>query len=407
MALEPRVIAEAPVGPAGAGDQGRKVVAFTTDDDSATALCIGLLGLDEDVDVRRGNLRNAVRYFERESLATAAIVDISGVPDPQAALDDLARVCPSTVKVIVIGENTDIHFYRLLVNEIGVAEYIPKPLTRDTVQRVLLPLLTGDSAVDPSGSRGGHVVAVCGARGGVGATTIAVSTALQLAATTKGHVALLDLHLQDGATALILSGRPGPGLRIALEDPERADALFLDRTAIAIDDRLKLVAAEEAFNTAPSVTAAGVSRVIDLLRQRFNYVVVDLPMPPHRAMQRVLDLARHVVVVMEPDVASLRDARAIRSLIVESTGADRILMVLNRADTKGGLPKPLIRKGLDRDPDVTLPDYGRRMIQALNLGVPALHRVPALRRQLEPLIHEIAGTSNKRTKSWLGRFQRS
>ena len=101
------------------------------------------------------------------------------------------------------------------------------------MQRLLLPHLAQGAAEAPGG-RGGHVVAVCGARGGVGATTIAVNTALELARLAKGHIALLDLHLQGGAAALMLSARPGPGLRIALEDPERADALFLERTAIAV-----------------------------------------------------------------------------------------------------------------------------------------------------------------------------
>ena len=305
----------------------------------------------------------------------------------------------------MIGENNDIGFYRLLVNDLGVAEYLPKPLTRDTVQRELRPLLSGNNPVEPAtGTRGGHVVAVCGARGGAGATTIAVSTALELASTTKGHVALLDLHLRDGCVALMLSGRPGPGLRIALEDPGRADALFLDRTAIPIGERLKLIAAEEAYDAAPALTEAGVSRVLDLLRQRFNYVVVDLPMPPQPAMRRVIELARHVVVVLEPDIASLRNARAIRNLVIATTGADRVLMVLNRADLKSGLSLPLIRKGLEREPDISIPDLGRRMAEAVNLGVPAVQRVPALRDQIGPLIREISGTGGKKTKSWLQRM---
>lgn len=376
----------------------RKIIAFTTDDASLTALRMGLLGLGDLVDVRRGGLLHAVRYFERESDTRAAIVDISGIDDPQAALDDLARVCPSAVKVIVIGENSDIQFYRHLVNELGVAEYLPKPLTRDIVQRVLVPMLSGVNA-DPAAMRGGHVVAVCGARGGAGATTMAVSLALGLTAATKGHVALLDLHLSDGVTALMLSAAPGPGLRIALEDPGRADALFLDRTAIPIEDRLKLVAAGEAFDAAPLATEAGVTRVLDLLRQRFNYIVVDLPMPPQRGMQRVLDLARHVVVVLHPDVTSLRDTRSIRTMVVNSTGSDRVMLVLNNSDLKGGLPLSMVQSALGRDPDIIIPDLGKRMAESLNLGVPAIRKVPALQGLLQPLIREIAGISAPRSKS--------
>ena len=71
------------------------------------------------------------------------------------------------------------------------------------------------TATEPTGVRGGHVIAVCGARGGVGATTIAVNLALELSSIAKGHVALLDLHLQNGSTTVMMGGRPGQGLRIA------------------------------------------------------------------------------------------------------------------------------------------------------------------------------------------------
>ena len=159
----------------------------------------------------------------------------------------------------MVGENTDITFYRLLVHDLGVTEYLPKPLTRDSIQRLLLPRLAGGGA-EPAGGRGGHVVAVCGARGGVGATTIAVSLALELSDVAKAHVALLDLHLQGGTAALMLSGRPGPGLRIALEDSERADSLFLERTAIAVDPRLRLIAAEEPVGSDLRRSPAAASR---------------------------------------------------------------------------------------------------------------------------------------------------
>ena len=63
-----------------------------------------------------------------------------------------------------------------------------------------------------------------------------------------------------GGVPAALSLRPGPGLRIALEDPERADALFLDRVSIAVDDRLRLIAAEESLDSPPMITQSIPSR---------------------------------------------------------------------------------------------------------------------------------------------------
>jgi pilus assembly protein CpaE len=387
-------------------DAGR-VVAFVTDDASMAALRVGLLPLAEELDIRRGTVRQAIRFFEKQVPAQAVVVDVTGIEDAQATLDDLARVCPPDVQVFVVGENTDITFYRLLVHDLGVTEYLPKPLTRDSIQRLLLPRLAGGTA-EPAGGRGGHLVAVCGARGGVGATTVAVSLAHELSDVAKAHVALLDLHLQGGAAALMLSGRPGPGLRIALEDSERADSLFLERTAIAVEPRLRLIAADEPIGTTLQVSSGGVARVLDLLQRKFNYVVVDLPMPVPQEMNWAIVMARQVVVVLAPDVASLRDAQAIRQFVIATTGSDRVVTVLNRADTKGGLQASLIARGLGGKPDAVIPDLGRRMIEAVNLGVPALRRVPALGKHLAGLVREITGLGAPvASGSWLSRMLRA
>ena len=371
-------------------DLGRRVVAIVDDETTATALRTGLTPLGDDFELQRGNIRTAIRLFEKETPATILIVDIAGVDNPQAALDDLARVCPPDVQVFAIGENTDISFYRLLVHDLGISDYLAKPLTRDIVLRVLLPHLSGGQ-LGKSDGRGGHLVAVCGARGGVGTSSIALNLAYEIMSTVKGHVALLDLHVQGGELALMLAQHPGPGLRIALEDATRVDALFLDRASIEIEPRLRLIASEEAFDTEATVTETGLARVLDLLQKKFNFIVADIPMPLPPAMTRVLNLARQVVTVLTPDVASLRDTQNIRHFVAGVTGADRVISVLNRADMKGGLERALIDKALGGPPNVVIAELGRGMLEAINLGVPAVQKVPALRRYLAPLVREIAG----------------
>ncbi|HET9019146.1 MAG TPA: hypothetical protein VFN46_06150, partial [Acetobacteraceae bacterium] len=94
-----------------------RIIAFVGDDDSSNALRLGLLGLGPDLDIRRGTIRQAIRFFEKES-AHAAIVDVSGTADAPQLLEALARLCPPDLKMLVVGDNTEIGFYRLLVNEL-------------------------------------------------------------------------------------------------------------------------------------------------------------------------------------------------------------------------------------------------------------------------------------------------
>src|SRR6201987_4784929 len=231
-----------------------RVVCFVNDELSAGALRKGLEG--SNLSIRRGTIRNAIRMLETDTELFALVVDISVIDDPFTELERLAAVCPPDVHVALIGESREITFYRELM-EIGVSEYLPRPLTRDMVLDQLRPKLLGDVTPDPS-DRGGHVISICGAQGGAGATTIAINLALQLAETTKAKVALLDLHLQGGEAAVMLGVRPGAGLRIALENPMRADTLFLERAAIDINERVCLISADEDLNAQLDITEAGV-----------------------------------------------------------------------------------------------------------------------------------------------------
>jgi pilus assembly protein CpaE len=386
---------------------GRKVVAVVADETTATALRTGLAVLGEDFTLQRGNIRTAIRSFEKETPAQVLIVDVTGVDNAQSALDDLSRVCPPDVQVFVIGDNTDLSFYRLLVNDLGVSEYLAKPVTRDAVLRLLLPHLTSEGVAE-QGGRGGSIVAVCGARGGVGTSSIALNLAYEVMTTVKGHVALLDLHVQGGELALMLSVRPGPGLRIALSDPARVDSLFLERASSEIEPRLRLIASEDAFNTEATVTESGLLRVVDLLQKKFNFIIADIPMPLPASMIRILSIARQVVTVMTPDVASVRDTQNIRQLVAGVTGADRVISVLNRYNMAGGLDRELVERAMGGAPDVAIPELGAKMLEAINLGVPAIQKVPALRKHLAPLVREITGQRPSRSdKSWLSRMFRS
>src|SRR6202040_1099761 len=352
-------------------------------------------------EVKRGTIRNAIKMLETDTELLGLVADISEIDDPITELERLSRVCPADVRVALVGESTDISFYRVLM-DLGLREYLPKPITRDIVLDQLRPKLLGDVAPAVT-DRGGHVISICGAQGGAGATSIAINLALQLAETTKAKVALLDLHLQNGETAVMLGVRPGPGLRIALENPMRADTLFLERAAININERVCLISADEDLDAQLDITEGGVRHVLGLLRQRFNYIVVDIPVPFPPSLHPVINLSRHVLVLLEAEVTGLRNAHALRTAVTNIAGKDRVFTLLNRANRPGGLPRATIVKPLGAEPDMVIPDLGKGMTQAVNLGIPALKHVSALRRHLAPIVREIAGVGAQR-KGWFRRL---
>ncbi len=391
--------------PAGVVPRGR-VVAFITDDQSGDALSTGLEGISHKFEIKRGGIRQATKFMQHETEVRAIIVDIADCADPIADLEALARVCPPEVMVAAIGTNPEIAFYRLLITTMGVTEYLPKPITRDAVQTVLRPHMAEDEAGRPA-PRQGHIIAICGAQGGAGATTLTVNLALQLAEVTKGTVAILDLNLQNGETGVLLGVQPGTGLRSALEEPERADSLLLERVAIEVKPRVRLIAANEAIDTDLRLTAAGMHHLLALLVQKFNYIVVDMPMPVPTAIHPVIAAARHVFVLLEPEVTGLRNARALRALVTDIAGVNRVFTVVNRVNCKGGLSQALVEKALGTGADFTLPNFGRKMLEAVNTGVPAIYSVPALRQSLACMVREISGIETTAPRSFLKSLFRS
>ena len=371
------------------------LLAFVADDDTETALRGGLLNAVSGADIRRGTILHAIKYLASEPTPRAVVVDIAGVPNPLTELDNLASVCSPDVRVLIVGHLNEIGLYRHLVRNMGVAEYVHKPLTRDRVARLFVPHISGVTP-DPGASHGGCIIAVCGARGGVGTTTVAVNIALQLAASTHGHVALLDMHLKQGTTPLMLGVKPVNGLRIALEQPERADALFLDRVSVEVNERLRLIAADEALGETPAPTPEGVCGVLELLRRRFNYIVVDLPTPGSLAEMQPLRNARHLVLVMTPDIVSIRDADRLRQLAA-SLGTNHTTIVLNRVGLPGSLKLPLIEQGLDAKPTIMIPELAKQLGRAANIGRPALRECAPFKRAIAMLAQELSGAAASRT----------
>lgn len=394
------VVAIAEDVPASLIPRDSRMIAFVRDDISGAALRTGFEGSDKTLEVKRGNIRDAIRLLQNDTEFHSVIVDVSGVDDPLEALEDLSRVCPQDVQVALIGDNADIDFYRAIMDE-GVTEYMSKPLTRDRVQTVLRPKLLGD--VTPEADRGGHVVSVVGAQGGAGTTTCAVSLALLLAETTKAKVALLDLHLQGGETAVMLGVNASSGLRIALEDPMRADTLFLERVAVKVNERVRLISADEKPDEVLQITEAGMRHVLGLLRRRFNYIVVDTPATLSPPIKAVIAQSRHVLVLLESEVTGLRNASQLREAVTNIVGENRVFSVLNRSNRRGGLSQAHIAQGLHAQPDFVIPDLGSGMVEALNEGKLAIDRVKQLRRHLAPIVQEIAGIKTRST-SWLGRL---
>ena len=295
------------------------------------------------------------------------------------------------VCVLVVGEIDHVDFYREVTRSMGASEYLAKPLTRDAVARHFGAFLNGQLRSGPEVALGGRAISVTGVRGGVGATTIAVNLAWNFGVWMHRHTVLLDPDIHLGAAAFLLNIQPGLGLRMALEMPERIDALLAERAAQPAAERLHILASEEKpsvpANHAPG--AAGV--MLEALRRRYNFIISDVPFAPVALYNDLLDLVDQRVLVMDPTLAAVRDTVRLLSLPKSPRQDQRAVVVLNRVGMPGGLTRRQIEEALKMKVDVAIPDQPRQVGNAATLGEPAMNSSAGVRAGIQELARQVAG----------------
>jgi pilus assembly protein CpaE len=222
---------------------------------------LGELGFAEAT-IIRGGISKAIDVLGTQRSPDLLIVDITGDELPVSRIHDLAEVCEPGVTVVAIGDRNEIGLYRDLLHA-GVNDYIVKPLTAQLVARVLTAK-TNPGEVGTIQRRVGTMVAIVGARGGVGTTTIAVNLAWYLANQQNRRVALLDLDVHNGNCAMALNVKATPGLREALVSPTRIDNTLLDRVMSPVGDRLFVLSAEEPLRDSVDFTVDAVETLVAL-----------------------------------------------------------------------------------------------------------------------------------------------
>ncbi len=285
-------------------------MSFVTDAATETALRDGLAeDLPEGLDTHRGDLGAAIATLQKIASPQILIVDISGEDQPLSALGRLAMCVEPDTCVLVVGDVRDLGLYRELTRGLGVGEYLPKPVTRDMVGRHFAPLVRGQW---PEAERqtGGRLITITGARGGVGASAIAASLAWYFGMTARRHTMLLDADLHRGTAALLLDAEPGEGLRIALEAPERIDALLAERVAHPVADRLHVLSTLEPPTRDIEYVPGAADNLLAALCRRYNCVVADVPWVAAPFCRDLYASSHHRVLVLTPTLPAIRDTAA-------------------------------------------------------------------------------------------------
>lgn len=350
-------------------------VAFVCDETTAEALRPIAVELGWSPEkVNKGGLRNAVQTLSVSASPNVLFVDLSESGDPLNDINALAEVCEPGTVVIASGQVNDVRLYRDLVAS-GIHDYLLKPLNPDALRETFAAAqaaLNAPKLVDASAARPHCSVAVIGARGGVGASTVTTSLAWLTSEKQGRSTALLDLDVHFGTGALALDLEPGRGLTDAIENPSRIDGLFIERAMVKASDHLAVLSAEAPINSPVLTDGAAFYQLQEELRGAFECTFVDLPrnmlvMHPH-----LITDVQVAVLVTEFTLAAARDAIRILSWFKSNAPQTQVFVLANKVHPQAMLE--ISRKdfegSIERKVDFVLPFEQKIASQAAKLGKP-------------------------------------
>jgi pilus assembly protein CpaE len=254
--------------------------------------------------VQLGGLVAAVEAYRTAPTPNVIILESESRGDEIiAALDKLAEVCDSGTRVIVIGQHNDILMYRELVRR-GVSDYLIAPITPIDVVRTVSGLFSATDAKPV-----GRVIAVVGAKGGVGSSTIAHNISWAVAHDLKLDSVVADLDLPFGTAGLDYNQDPPQGIADAVFSPDRIDNAFVDRLLSKCTEHLSLLAAPATLERAYDVGTEAFDGIFDALRMSMPCIVLDVPHQWNDWTRHTLVSADEILIVAAPDLANLRNAK--------------------------------------------------------------------------------------------------
>lgn len=244
----------------------------------------------------------------------------------------------------------------------------------------------------------GTVITVFGAKGGIGKTTISTNLATALVQKTNQSVVLVDLDTRFGDVAILMDipvERSIADLAMPEEEITRElvqECIYTHNTGVAI------LPAPIRPTDWRSVHAGHIERVVNLLSQTYDYVILDTPGTFNDIVARALELATMVMLVATVDMASLKDTLlAIDMLRSWNFPQDKIKLSINATNEAVNVQPSEIKRMLGRDVFWSIP-YDRNISTATQLGMPVVVAKPQSRaaESIVEMAYALSGVSQRK-----------
>jgi len=299
--------------------------------------------------------------------------------DPAKALELVAKVTQSSpdCSILVVSSSNDGNVI-LQAMRAGAKEFLPQPVRIEDLLSALGRISERRYGRGENRPRGCQVIAVAGAAGGVGTTTVAVNVGCALSRDEKNSAVLVDLDLCLGDADVFLDTIPDYTLVDVAQNVTRLDFSLLKRSLTKHSSGLFLLPRPVQLEDVTLITAEDLQRVIGLLKASFTHLVLDLSKSYSRIDMVALEMANHILLVTQLDLPCLRNVvRLMMSLGTMENMTEKVKIVVNRAGLDGG--QITLKKAQDtigREIFWQVPNDYRTLSEARNNGVPLIEHAP-------------------------------
>jgi pilus assembly protein CpaE len=321
-------------------------------------------------------------------------VALDGNPDKALELvASLSKSAPSCA-VLVTSTSTDGNLI-LRTMRAGAKEFLTHPLKPEDLAAALQRVARQRSGTATGSGRGCVMIAVAGATGGVGTTSLTVNLGCALAADQSNSVVLLDLDLCLGDADVFLDTIPEYTLSDVAQNINRLDLTLLKRSLTKHDTGLYLLPRPVQLEDARHITSDELTRVLGLLKASFTHIIVDTSKGYSPLDMHALSEADEVLLVTQLDLPCLRNVvRLLMSFKESGKFDDKVKIVVNRVGYETGqISLRKAQETIGREIFWQVPNDYRVMVEVRNNGVPLVQQAPkaAITQSIGQLASAVSG----------------
>ena len=290
----------------------------------------------------------------------------------------------------------------------GAREFLPKPVSQQALNQAI-ERFNANKFRDKDVKEAGRVYWVTSGKGGAGATTVAINLAASMSKMVSARVVMIDLSLPVGDATPYLNLRNEFTVTDVLANAERLDPVLLE-SYVTNTKGLAVLPGARDFRSGRLLTAEAIETLLDVARQAYAHVLVDLPgLHDEQVLGMMARISQDILVVLTPELPAIwrthRLLSYLETIIHPEELNTKAHLVLNRADSRTDLSRADIEKTLERKIKWKLSDDFQAAIEAINSGTPLVSlNNSGLAADYELLARGLTGVSESKKRSFLGLF---